>query len=170
MRRSRRSAESSGSEEYLITRAPRSHADDLHRRRRNYIISMSTRFVLLAMLFFVPRGWPMVLVIVAMAVIPYVAVVLANAGAEMTSREPMAEYEGLGLAAPTAPDPAATPDGLTEPSDDQVVIVQEPEAPEPRGASDDAAGAGQTPAGPGEGPRAHGSHAANGPAQQGDAA
>ena len=64
-----------------ITSATRSHSEDLRGRQRRYIISMSIRTVcfVLAIVF---RESPVTWFFIAGAVIlPYVAVVVANAGA-----------------------------------------------------------------------------------------
>lgn len=68
-----------------ITSAARSHSDDLGARQRRYVISMTIRTAcfLLAVLAFTldwPK-WAMWLFLVASFVLPYVAVVMANAGA-----------------------------------------------------------------------------------------
>lgn len=70
-------------EVHRITSAPRSHADDQHDRIVKYLVSMSIRAVCLVLAVVVPG--PLRWVFVAGAVIlPYVAVVLANAGREGT--------------------------------------------------------------------------------------
>lgn len=64
-----------------ITSATRSHSEDLRGRQRRYLISMSIRTVcfILAIVF---RDSPVTWFFVAGAVVlPYVAVVIANAGA-----------------------------------------------------------------------------------------
>ncbi len=64
-----------------ITTATRSHSDDIGRRQRRYLISMAIRTVcfVLAVVF---RGMPPLMwaFIIASFVLPYVAVVMANAG------------------------------------------------------------------------------------------
>lgn len=68
---------------HRITSAPRSHADDQHARIVKYTVSMAIRAVCLVLAFVVPG--PLRWVFVAGAVLlPYVAVVLANAGREST--------------------------------------------------------------------------------------
>lgn len=75
----------------LITSAPESLADDLARRQRRYLAQMSFRvvcFVLGGALWGrVPTIVP-VLLLVAATVLPYIAVVLANAGRERPTGEP----------------------------------------------------------------------------------
>lgn len=76
-------------EVHRITSAPRSHADDQHARIVKYTVAMSIRLVCLVLAFVVtgPLRW----VFVAGAVLlPYVAVVLANAGREQTPPPPEA--------------------------------------------------------------------------------
>lgn len=64
-----------------ITTAGRSHSDDLGHRQRRYVISMTIRTAcfVLAVVF---RGVPVLMwvLIIASFVLPYVAVVMANAG------------------------------------------------------------------------------------------
>ncbi|MBY9073464.1 DUF3099 domain-containing protein [Nocardioides sp. WL0053] len=64
-----------------ITSATRSHSDDIASRQRRYVISMTIRTVcfLLAVVF--AGGFLMWIFIIASFVLPYVAVVVANAGA-----------------------------------------------------------------------------------------
>ena len=61
-----------------ITTAPQSHHDDIVRRRRRYLISMSVRTAcfLGAIVFTGPVRW---VLLVASFILPYVAVVMANA-------------------------------------------------------------------------------------------
>jgi hypothetical protein len=79
-----------------ITSATRSHSDEIAGRQRRYIISMAIRTVcfLLAVVF--AGGFLMWLFIIASFILPYVAVILANANA------------------PTDPDPS--PDTMFDPS------------------------------------------------------
>ena len=65
---------------FRITSAPQSHSADIGKRQRRYVISMGVRTVcfILAIVF---RGhWEMWAFITASFVLPYVAVVMANAG------------------------------------------------------------------------------------------
>jgi hypothetical protein len=114
-------------EEYVITTAPESHATDLGRRRRKYIISMSIRLICVVLLFLVPKGWWSILIAIGAVVIPYVAVVDANAGAEMVSQGGMANYSDAAL--PAAPETEGegeeTPrtDGPDSP-EDQIIVIE----------------------------------------------
>ncbi|HET6627572.1 MAG TPA: DUF3099 domain-containing protein [Nocardioidaceae bacterium] len=68
-----------------ITSATRSHRDDIDARQRRYLISMGIRTVcfVAAVLVFVTtgQGWLMWALVIASFILPYVAVVMANAGA-----------------------------------------------------------------------------------------
>jgi hypothetical protein len=68
-----------------ITSAARSHSEELGARQRRYVISMTIRTAcfLLAVLSFTLNwpAWAMWLFLIASFVLPYVAVVMANAGA-----------------------------------------------------------------------------------------
>ena len=130
MKRFTRARADEPEQEYVITTAPTSHAEDIGRRRRTYVISMAIRLVCFVLLFFVPRGWPMVLVAVGAVVIPYVAVIGANSGGELVKQTPMAEYIGPELSSPapaeaqTAETPTAETVSADEPDED--VIILEP--------------------------------------------
>ena len=76
-------------EVHRITSAPRSHADDQHARIVKYTVSMAIRAVCLVLAFVVPG--PLRWVFVAGAVLlPYFAVVIANAGREPSLPPPEA--------------------------------------------------------------------------------
>lgn len=61
----------------LITSAAKGRTLDLEERNKRYLISMSIRMVLLGLIFVVPGWWKLVF-LVAGAIIPVFAVVLAN--------------------------------------------------------------------------------------------
>jgi len=63
-----------------ITTAPRSRSEDIRGRERRYIISMSIRTIAFVAAVAVGPGWLRWVLIAAALVLPYVAVVLANAG------------------------------------------------------------------------------------------
>lgn len=67
-----------------ITAAPRAHHDDQHARIVRYTLSMSIRVVCLVLAFVTtgPLQWVMV---AGAVVLPYIAVVMANAGRERTA-------------------------------------------------------------------------------------
>jgi Protein of unknown function (DUF3099) len=102
---------------HRITDARRSHSDDQHARIVKYSVSMAIRAVCLILAFVVtgPMRW----VFIAGAItLPYVAVVIANAGREQTPRAPEAwttdgQPRELGPA-PAAPAPPGE-DPATEP-------------------------------------------------------
>ena len=64
-----------------ITTATRSHSDDIGARQRRYIISMTIRTVCFVLAVVCIGHWFMWVFIAASFVLPYVAVVMANAGA-----------------------------------------------------------------------------------------
>jgi hypothetical protein len=69
-----------------ITSATRSHSDDIDARQRRYLISMGVRTVCFvgAVVAFMTTGtsWVMWILVAASFVMPYVAVVMANAWSE----------------------------------------------------------------------------------------
>jgi hypothetical protein len=62
-----------------ITTAGTSRADDIARRQRRYVISMSIRTVCFISAVLVGPGWLRWVLVVGALVLPYVAVVMANA-------------------------------------------------------------------------------------------
>jgi len=65
---------------HLVTSARRAHSEELSERTRRYLISMAIRTVCVVLAIFVVHG-PLRLVAIAAAVIlPWLAVVVANAG------------------------------------------------------------------------------------------
>ncbi|MGH3413172.1 MAG: DUF3099 domain-containing protein [Marmoricola sp.] len=63
-----------------ITTAPESPSKDLRHRERRYLISMAIRTGCFVGAVFTRGSWVMWVLIVAALVLPYVAVVMANAG------------------------------------------------------------------------------------------
>jgi hypothetical protein len=63
-----------------ITTAPISRAEDIKARQRRYVISMTIRSVAFVAAVAVGPGWLRWVLIAAALLLPYVAVVLANAG------------------------------------------------------------------------------------------
>lgn len=96
-----------------ITSVQEPLAEDQARRTRRYLLQMGIRVVCFLGAIVVDDGWLRVVMIVAAVVIPYVAVIFANAGRDKvtyeTSAVPPAAPAALPAAAarPTAPD--ATP-------------------------------------------------------------
>lgn len=84
----------SGGEVFRITGARQGLADDVRGRQRRYVISMSVRtvsVVLAAVLWNVER-YVAVVALALGVLLPYVAVVIANAGRENTLRSPPPSY------------------------------------------------------------------------------
>ena len=92
--RSRREAEP-----VRITTAPTNHREDLERRRKRYIISMSVRTACFVGAVLID-GWPRWIMVAAALILPYVAVVVANSegpripGSDLV--EPGPSYKELG--------------------------------------------------------------------------
>ncbi|MBV1778596.1 DUF3099 domain-containing protein [Paeniglutamicibacter sp. ABSL32-1] len=76
---------------HRITEAQESHTVEQHSRVLKYTISMSVRLACFIAAFFV-HGWLQWTFLAAAIVLPYVAVVIANGGADVTKRQPPAEY------------------------------------------------------------------------------
>jgi hypothetical protein len=70
-----------GEEVYSITSARRALSEDLHDRNIRYLVSMAIRTVSLFLAVLTPDPWRWVFVAAAV-VLPYVAVIIANAGRE----------------------------------------------------------------------------------------
>jgi hypothetical protein len=64
-----------------ITTASRSAAEDIAARQKRYLLAMSFRTACFVAAVFVTITWVRVVLIAAALVLPYVAVVMANAGA-----------------------------------------------------------------------------------------
>ncbi len=62
-----------------ITTAAASREEDIRHRQRRYVISMGIRTVCFVAAVIVGHGWVMWVLIVAALLLPYVAVVMANA-------------------------------------------------------------------------------------------
>lgn len=72
----------------LVTTARRPHSEEISGRARRYLISMGIRTACLVLAIFVLHGWLRAIAIVAAIVLPWLAVVLANAGPVMSDDEP----------------------------------------------------------------------------------
>jgi len=66
-----------------ITSLPESPDVDRHRRMIRYTVAMGVRVACVIACFFV-HGWWLVVPVIGAVVLPYVAVVIANAGARQT--------------------------------------------------------------------------------------
>ncbi|HEY3925548.1 MAG TPA: DUF3099 domain-containing protein [Acidothermaceae bacterium] len=65
---------------YLVTAAQPGHSEEMSGRLRRYLISMTIRVVFLVLAIFLFTGWLRVVGIAAAVVLPWIAVVMANAG------------------------------------------------------------------------------------------
>ena len=65
---------------FVVTSARQGHTEEMSGRLRRYLISMTVRVVFLVLAIFVFTGWLRVVGIAAAVVLPWIAVVLANAG------------------------------------------------------------------------------------------
>ena len=73
---------------HLVTSAQRPHSEEISGRARRYLISMAVRTACLVLAIFVLHGWLRVAAIAAAIVLPWFAVVLANAGPVVVEEEP----------------------------------------------------------------------------------
>lgn len=80
-----------GHQVHRITEARESHTVEQNSRVLKYTISMSVRLVCF-LLAFVTHGWVQWVCFAGAILLPYVAVVIANGGADLTKREPPAEF------------------------------------------------------------------------------
>lgn len=76
---------------HRITEARESHSSERDTRVRKYTISMSVRMLCFVLAFFFD-GWLRWVFVAGAVVLPYFAVVVANGGADLTKREPPAEF------------------------------------------------------------------------------
>lgn len=90
-----------------VTSLPQSPQAEADHRVRRYAITMSIRIACFALMMFVqPYGWYTWVFALAAAVLPYIAVVFANAGSDST--ETTAESPVQQIEAPTAVVPDST--------------------------------------------------------------
>ncbi|WP_315095497.1 DUF3099 domain-containing protein [uncultured Cellulomonas sp.] len=117
MSSSRRRPDPPAEEVYSITTAPEPLADDLARRQKRYLVQMGIRVVCFAGAVLTWGRIPMVaslLLIIAAVVLPYSAVLLANAGRERRDTDGTfmsAREIGPGTGAPRGLGPSEHPDG-----------------------------------------------------------
>ena len=83
-----------------ITTAPRSRADDIASRQKRYIYSMGLRTVCFVGAVVVGSGWLMWAFLIGAIFLPYVAVVMANAGPGRTSDAALRQVGGVGRELP----------------------------------------------------------------------
>jgi hypothetical protein len=88
---------------YLVTKARRPRSVDVRHRERHYLISMGIRTACLVLAIFVLHGPFRWIAVAAAVVLPYIAVIFANAGPALTDEqittvEPPAQRQiGAGL-------------------------------------------------------------------------
>ena len=85
-RRSKYRHGSSTPEVQAITNAAAPHSEEMHQRMVKYAITMGIRMVCLAAIF-VFDGWFKLIPIIGAVVLPWVAVIIANGGADISHQE-----------------------------------------------------------------------------------
>ena len=94
-----------------ITDARTAHTDEMRARMIKYSVSMGIRIVCLGLLFVV-HGWLLWVVIAGAVVLPYFAVIIANAGSDtrnMTASESMIDsLPAPAIEAPRPPEPGGS--------------------------------------------------------------
>jgi hypothetical protein len=73
---------------YLVTSAQRAHSEEMSGRARRYLVSMGIRTICLVLAIFVLHGWLRLIAIAAALILPWLAVVLANAGPVVDDEQP----------------------------------------------------------------------------------
>lgn len=105
-----------------VTSLPQSPQVEADHRVRRYALTMSIRIVCFALMMFVqPYGWYTWVFALAAAVLPYIAVVFANAGSDST--ESTAESPRLEITASAAAPIRETPVGDLD--DAHVITIHE---------------------------------------------
>lgn len=84
--RSRRPRKAPPEEVVSITNAAEAHSEEMRHRMVKYAITMGIRMVCLAAIFLFD-GWYKLIPVVGAVVLPWVAVVIANGGSDITHRE-----------------------------------------------------------------------------------
>jgi hypothetical protein len=101
-----------------VTSLPQAPQDEADHRVRRYALTMTIRIVCFALMVLVqPYGWYTWVFGIAAAVLPYIAVVFANAGSDST--ETIAESPVQQLEAPRPPSP------VIDTSDPTVITIRE---------------------------------------------
>lgn len=89
-----------------VTSIPQSPRDEADHRVRRYALTMTIRIVCFGLMVIVqPYGWYTWVFGIAAAVLPYIAVVFANAGSDSTETEaesPVQQIEATPAAAPSS--------------------------------------------------------------------
>ncbi|MDQ4213337.1 DUF3099 domain-containing protein [Microbacterium capsulatum] len=97
-----------------VTSLPRAPRDEERGRVRHYVITMGIRVVCFLLMFLVqPFGWWTWVFGIAAAVLPYIAVVTANAGGDSVETALESPQQGIGAAPTTPPTAPATPRIIT---------------------------------------------------------
>lgn len=100
-----------------VTSLPQSPQAEADHRVRRYALTMTIRIVCFALMMFVqPYGWYTWVFALAAAVLPYIAVVFANAGSdstEMTAESPVQQIEAPHSSATPSVEPTSGPDVFT---------------------------------------------------------
>jgi hypothetical protein len=99
-----------------ITSVPRSRADDIAARQKRYIFSMAVRTICFVSAIVVGPGPLRWVLIVGAVFLPYVAVVMANAGPGRDNEAELRQVGGVERELPTTPTPG--PIGGTRPGPD----------------------------------------------------
>ena len=73
---------------YLVTAARPGHSQEMSGRLRRYLISMTIRVVCLVLAIFFFTGWLRLVGVAAAVVLPWIAVVMANAGPVADGEQP----------------------------------------------------------------------------------
>lgn len=91
-----------------ITNAAQAHSEEMRGRMIKYATAMGIRMVCIVAIFFVD-GWFKLIPIIGAVLLPWVAVVIANGGADITKRDQVTlldEAPHEALSAPPVADPA----------------------------------------------------------------
>lgn len=89
-----------------VTSLPQSPQAEADHRVRRYALTMTIRIVCFALMMFVqPYGWYTWVFALAAAVLPYIAVVFANAGSDSTETTAESPVQQLEAPAPAAAEP-----------------------------------------------------------------
>jgi hypothetical protein len=83
-----------GDEPILVTTAPISPAEERRGRERRYLITMGVRVVAFIVAIVFATGWIRVIAIALALVLPWIAVVMANAGPTRAQPETPSLYTG----------------------------------------------------------------------------
>lgn len=92
-----------------VTSLPQSPQDEADHRVRRYVLTMTIRIVCFALMVLVqPYGWYTWVFGISAAVLPYIAVVFANAGSDSTEATPESPLQELEAQGPVPIEPEAT--------------------------------------------------------------